>query len=467
MQYKFILLILVLALQNELLWSQNSTAQHLRHDIGVLAHDSLFGRGSGTPHEENAALFVAEEFRKAGLSPYLSEDQSFIHPFYFQNYHYFPSLFRLNDKGYSYGRDFGSVSGSSISDTIKLGIVSASGEFSREHNEDYTGKAVLLNLRGSRRWNRDLYEEDINRIKHLIHKGAAALLIYNAGNETFRDKLFNADSVPDFPVPVVYLSEALGREAEELEDAVCELSVIMNKNRKQSRNVMGFLDKGATQTIVIGAHYDHVGISGRDSAYIGNPGIHNGADDNASGTAVLMELARWAALQPDLKYNILFIAFGAEELGLYGSKHFCNSPEFNETNIAWMLNLDMVGRFDWNMKKQLFILGLGSSRDWNNHLEHINREGLSVKRIKGGPAFSDHHPFIQKGIPVIYFTTGLHNEYHKPVDDADQINYEGAARIVLYLEDLVSYMQGQASPSYRRIRGREHFYAVMRLLILK
>lgn len=466
MKHSFLFL-LPLLLVTSGVFSQNSAEHKLRYDIGVLAHDSMFGRGSGTQFELRAAYYVAQEFERAGLVPYYSESQSFIHNFNYHNYRYYENMLQLKGVDCKYGREFGVVAGSSVCDTLRLKMKIYKQSDLTTAAGIYKGKAVLFRLNGSKKWNRNEFAGAIEKMQLLEKMGAAALFIYDARNTTFRNQLFEADSMPEFSIPVLFLSQDLGRWAEEHNVEDCMVRVNMDKNRNQSRNVMGFLDKGASQTIIIGAHYDHVGISGPDSAYIGNPRIFNGADDNASGTAVMMELARWAVKQSDLRYNILFIAFGAEELGLYGSKHFCNSKLFAGTNIAWMLNLDMVGRFDWNRKKQLFILGLGSSRDWYKHLEHIDSKGFSVKKIKGGPAFSDHHPFVRKGVPVIYFTTGLHNEYHKPVDDAERINYEGAARITRYLEDLIFYMQGQAPPSFRKIRGREHFSAVMRLLILK
>jgi Zn-dependent M28 family amino/carboxypeptidase len=172
----------------------------------------------------------------------------------------------------------------------------------------------------------------------------------------------------------------------------------------------------------------------RDSRGTGpEPQIHNGADDNASGTAMMLELARWATSNKGLKYNYIFAAFSAEEKGLFGSKAFCSRSWVNNKNIVYMLNLDMVGRLGCQ-GDTLRALGVASSLVWDKLLETVEHPDFSIKKISGAPAFSDHSPFLKKDIPVIYFTTGLHPDYHTPKDDTELINFAGMTEIEAYLK---------------------------------
>ncbi|MBC9813609.1 M20/M25/M40 family metallo-hydrolase [Crocinitomicaceae bacterium CZZ-1] len=198
-------------------------------------------------------------------------------------------------------------------------------------------------------------------------------------------------------------------------------------------NVIGFLDNGAAKTIVIGAHYDHLGhgtIGGsRDTLNIGQ--IHNGADDNASGVAGLLELARVYA-QNDLKepFNLLFIAFGAEELGLLGSLHYTEHPVIPLEQVHWMLNMDMIGRY--NPENGVAVIGYGTSPAFAEIFEDITSD-IKFYTGKDGKGGSDQTSFYLKNIPVLFFHTGGHPDYHKSTDDADKIDYM-SLKAILELE---------------------------------
>ena len=202
---------------------------------------------------------------------------------------------------------------------------------------------------------------------------------------------------------------------------------------RQAENIIGFLDNGATHTIVIGAHYDHLGFGNfggtRDSSHIGQ--IHNGADDNASGVAGLLELARhYATNKVKEKYNILFIAFSAEELGLVGSRYWTENPTLPLSDIHWMLNMDMIGRYDPN--NGLAIIGYGTSSKFPKIFENITSD-IKFNKSKDGNGGSDQTSFYRKNIPVLFFHTGGHDDYHKATDDADKIDYK-ALKAILELE---------------------------------
>lgn len=202
-------------------------------------------------------------------------------------------------------------------------------------------------------------------------------------------------------------------------------------------NVIGFIDRKASKTIVIGAHYDHLGFGDENSLWSGDRAIHNGADDNASGVAMMLELARRIQLNPK-KYgdnNFLFIAFSGEEKGLWGSNYFCKNATIPTETISCMINMDMVGRL--NVEKVLAINGVGTSPIWMEKLPAIQVDGIKIVTSESGVGPSDHTSFYNTGIPALHFFTGQHGEYHKPTDDANLINYEGVVSVTNYIDQLL------------------------------
>ena len=209
-----------------------------------------------------------------------------------------------------------------------------------------------------------------------------------------------------------------------------------NELAVQAHNVIGFIDNSANKTVVITAHYDHLGYGGSGSKYKGPRQIHNGADDNASGTAALLELAHLIKNNKIKEHNnFLFIAFSAEEKGLLGSKYYVMNPSLNFNEINYVLNMDMLGRMEPGMA--LTIEGLGSSLIWESSLKEIECDAfpLTLKKRENGP--SDHAPFYEAGIPSLHFWTGKHDDYHKPSDDAEKINFEAESQIISFIEALI------------------------------
>ena len=215
------------------------------------------------------------------------------------------------------------------------------------------------------------------------------------------------------------------------------------------RNVVGFIDNQAEKTIVIGAHFDHLGFGGVGSLHRGDSAIHNGADDNASGTAALLALAEILKHQKH-QSNFLFIAFSGEENGLWGSNYFVKNPTIDLETVNFMINMDMVGRL--NEEKTLAINGVGTSPSFVSALDMVNADSLKLVTSESGVGPSDHTSFYLQDLPVLHFFTGQHEDYHKPSDDSEKINYEGLLKVVRYIERLVGKLDEESKLAFTKTK---------------
>ena len=206
------------------------------------------------------------------------------------------------------------------------------------------------------------------------------------------------------------------------------------KRKIEGINVVGFIDNKQKETIIIGGHYDHLGYGDFGSLYVGERAIHNGADDNASGVSILINLAK--SLENIKDYNYLFIAFSGEEHGLFGSSYFAKNPTIKLDNIRFMINFDMVGRL--NNKNTLAVNGVGTSSKWNDLLNKSNSFGFKLKTSASGIGPSDHTSFYLQDIPVLHFFTGQHEDYHKPSDDTEKINFNGMYEIHEFVKEIIT-----------------------------
>lgn len=223
---------------------------------------------------------------------------------------------------------------------------------------------------------------------------------------------------------------------------------------KTGVNVIGFLDNNAKNTIVIGAHYDHLGRGESGTSLGGKKSkkIHNGADDNASGTAGVIELARYFS-ENNIKENnnFLFICFSAEEDGIIGSKYFTAYPTLNMDEVNFMYNMDMIGRLNDSTKK-LMIYGIGTSPSFSDVFAHND---LTIITDSSGIGSSDHTSFYLKNIPSIHFFTGQHKDYHKPSDDADKINYQGMQEVLKLIATSVEKLDESPKLAFTPTKHRE------------
>jgi len=214
-------------------------------------------------------------------------------------------------------------------------------------------------------------------------------------------------------------------------------------------NVIGFMDHGAQNTIVIGAHYDHLGYGGFGSLYIGDvPQIHNGADDNASGVAGLLYLAD--ICKQFKHHNFLFIAFAGEERGLLGSNYYVKHATTDLSHVSFMLNMDMIGRL--KPERALAISGVGTAPEWMPVLEKLHIDSIQIVTTESGVGPSDHTSFYNEGIPVLHFFTGQHEDYHKPSDDTELINFPGMASVLKYITAVIADLDSKARLSFQETK---------------
>ncbi|WP_338039161.1 M28 family peptidase [Maribacter litopenaei] len=214
-------------------------------------------------------------------------------------------------------------------------------------------------------------------------------------------------------------------------------------------NVIGYIDNQADKTVIIGAHYDHLGMGGEGSLYAEGEAIHNGADDNASGVGVLLQLA--SKLRDTLtQSNYLIMAFSGEEMGLLGSNYFSKNPTIDLSKTNYMLNMDMVGRM--RDDKTLSISGTGTAPIWGQVL-NTNNPGFKLVLSESGWNSSDHTSFYLQDIPVLHFFTGQHEDYHKPSDDYDKLNYEGMEMITDYILSVIYDLDDDAKLAFRKTKN--------------
>jgi hypothetical protein len=291
----------------------------------------------------------------------------------------------------------------------------------------------------------DLNTSITNSAKQVEQKGATAIFLYNTSDKEDGLKFSGKEKTETVSIPIVYLTKDVARKYLLDESAMLDIKLKINitDKKRNASNVVGFIDNGAPSTVILGAHFDHLGYGEDNNSMLRNVTgqIHNGADDNASGTAALIELARLVKGSKYRNNNYLFIAFSGEELGLYGSKYFTQNPTINLDAVNYMINMDMVGRLN-DSSKTVTVGGYGTSPFWGEIYAIKGRKGLYAKDLSfrfdsSGTGPSDHTSFYLKNIPVLFYFTGLHTDYHKPSDDADKVNYVGEMNIVRHIMSVI------------------------------
>lgn len=407
----------------------------LRAHIGYLADDKLEGRRTGTPGETLAMNYIESQFREIGLLPKGSDN-------YIQ-------AFPVND-----GKQIGAGTRISINGTV---LEAGKDYFPFPYNPQASIEA--LPAVAIQEWGmpwfvdlKDKLDENQNNphfdLADYIHgytktakdKGASALLLFNSSTTDDKLAFDPKDKQEKTSIPVFYVNKAVAKKYFSDKSATLTLALrseITDKMRT-GHNVVGYIDNHAATTVVLGAHFDHLGYGedGNSMLRTGEHLIHNGADDNASGTAALIELARKLKTDPAKANNYLFIAFSGEELGLFGSKYYTENPTIDLKTVNYMINMDMVGRLN-DSSRVVTVGGFGTSPTWSEVLTNPAKAYFSYKFDSSGTGPSDHTSFYRKDIPVLFYFTGLHTDYHKPSDDADKINYKGEAMLVSSIQSLI------------------------------
>jgi aminopeptidase YwaD len=418
---------------------------NIQANVAYLADDAQEGRLTGTDGAYRSAQYIRNQFIQLGLKPFGTEDG--LVPFPFTQHikvRISPDpMCALPGKFYAMSAQSypisGSGSGQPMGKLIHLGF----GISAPEHgHDDYAGKPDLkgkiglidIGLPPLPHPHSPLaqYASLVRRIRTAEQKGLAGVLFYRKDTLTDKPSQNLSPRVPTASIPALFVDEDLSNQ----DGKPCRIEINLQKTTGTGYNVAFLQDNGANRTIVIGAHYDHVGWGEENSRYRGaTPAVHNGADDNASGVAAMLQVAHVLRQKPLAKYNVLYVAFSGEELGLLGSSAFVEHPELQHLNLRAMLNMDMVGRLE-KETKGLVINGVGTSPVFTSITDTLRLYGISVKTTESGVGPSDHASFYHKGIPAVHFFTGTHADYHMPSDDIGTLNLQG----ILEVSDYVAQM---------------------------
>ena len=408
----------------------------LQSHVSYLADDKLEGRRAGSNGEKLAMEYIAGQLEKAGLQPKGDNGTWY-------------QAFDIND-----GKDISKESYLLINGgEIKLPgyfpfigsptkLIEAAPSIALRE----AGMPWFLNLKEELENNKsnphfDVQAFILEQAKDAEKKKALALLVYNTGTAEDGLQFDGKEKAAPLGIPVIYVKKEIAKKyfADESATVEIKLKISFTDKKRIGHNVVAYIDNGAPGTVIAGAHFDHLGYGeDNNSMYRGaEKMIHNGADDNASGSAALIELAKMLKASKLKNNNYLLLAFSGEELGLFGSKYYTEHPTVDLAKANYMINMDMVGRLN-DSTKTVSIGGYGTSPVWGSLLAAISGDQAFISKYdSSGTGPSDHTSFYRKDIPVLFFFTGTHPDYHRPSDDADKINYTGEYRIVKYIYKII------------------------------
>lgn len=462
--------------------------------IKFLASDKLKGRGTGTPELDQAAEYVAREFKAAGLKPV---DSSYFQKFPVTTQAKLGGKNRLSltlqgkKTVLKFNEDFVPLNMSSSGDFSGGAVFVGYGISAPEYNyDDYAGldvagKVVVMLRREPQEtddkatFNGRVYTRhaqfDSKTTNAKLHGAKAAIILSDVLSSGYGEiEKFAKNAGPaNAGIPAIMvkgevgekLLEAAGLKLREIHEGIDKdmkprsqdlgnvsiaLRADVSREVRQVRNVVGYLPGESSEFLVIGAHYDHLGLGQQFSMapnMAGKP--HFGADDNASGTAGVIELAKRFGAMANRKRGILFMAFAGEELGLLGSSFFVNNPQLPLAKAVTMINMDMIGRVK---DGRVFVGGSGTGSSLKAVLDGTQSHGLKFDTSEtAGYGSSDHTSFTTKQVPVLFFFSGLHADYHKPSDTWDKINAVDAVRLLAYVGEVAEKLISQERPQYVRV----------------
>ena len=441
--------------------TDTATLDNLKSHIGYLADDKLEGRRTGTKGEELAVDYIRQQFVAIGLQPRGTE--SYTQSFIVNDGKKIDSVtsFSINNNTLETGRDYFPFP---YSPDMKLEALPSIAVQEADMPWFFDLKETLEENKSNPHF--DLADYIYKNAQKARDRGASAVILYNTS--ATEDKLvFNPkDRSEKLSIPVIYVNRTVAEKyfGDKTASLSLKLRVGISEKNRIGYNVIGYIDNKAATTVILGAHLDHLGYGedGNSRHTSHEAMIHNGADDNASGTAALIELGRQLKNSSARNNNYLLIAFSGEELGLYGSKYFTEHPTIDLKTVNYMINMDMVGRLN-DSSKVLTIGGYGTSPVWSTVItkdyfgpgDHSNKKTaplLTIKIDSSGTGPSDHTSFYRKDIPVLFYFTGLHTDYHKPTDDADKINYAGERLIIDHIRYVVESTDKQSKLAFLKTR---------------
>ncbi len=430
----------------------------LKQHITILSDDKMEGRETGTAGEKMAYEYLSAEFRKVGLLP--KGSAGYIQPFPFNAGSYMGSgnTLRIKKQSFIAGEQFYPLA-YSANKTFSGEIVHVKHGVCAPGMDDYAG---MENLSGKVFVMECGYPEGIDphsklaeyadlrtRIDSAAAKGAVAVIFINSDKDTENPSKKYSNRITPTMLPVIFANSDVAKAMIDTKRVLVTGVTEILKKEKTGHNVLGYIDNNAKQTVVIGAHYDHLGYGEEGSLYRGERAIHNGADDNASGTAGLIELARILKASDYKSNNYLFIAFSGEEMGLLGSNHLVKHFPMPVEQVNYMLNMDMIGRLK-PTDPVLIINGAGTSPEWNPAISAIVIDGVKPKTTESGVGPSDHTSFYLKDIPVLHFFSGTHDDYHKPSDDEHKINYAGQQKIMEFMLQIIAKLDTKGEIAFTK-----------------
>lgn len=428
------------------------TLANLEAHIRYLADDKLEGRRTGSPGEKLAGDYISIAFSGAGLQP-RGDNNGWLQAFEVNEGRLISpdSYFSVNDREFVLNKEYFPLTISAA------GTAAGSPAIALQES----GEPWFLDLKDLLEANQGSPHFDLGaairaKAKEYSKKGANALILYNTSKIADNLSYDRKDKPEPAVIPVLYITKEVKRKYLKDESASLDIKIKVGftEKKRTGHNVVGYLDNGAPNTVIIGAHYDHLGY-GEDSnsLYRGSERlIHNGADDNASGVAAAIELARLLKESRSQNNNYLFIAFSGEELGLFGSKYFVEHPTIDLKKVNYMINLDMIGRLR-DSTHTLIIGGYGTSPAWEEACNNAgDKKYFTLQYDSSGVGPSDHTSFYRKGIPVLFFFTGIHADYHKPTDDEDKINYPGELQVLKYIYAVVEKVNNKGRIAFAATR---------------
>ncbi|OAI54528.1 hypothetical protein AYO44_14795 [Planctomycetaceae bacterium SCGC AG-212-F19] len=497
-------------------WAADDPVEaRMRKDITYLASDECEGRGVDTKGIHKAADYIAEEFKRAGLKP-VTENPGYFQPFSISGGSKLESpntLVLRGPKGQEIEleinkqfRPMGLTGAGNLTNVpivfAGYGVVAPDIGYDDFKDVNVEGKIIVVIRKVPRAANQHTPFDGAKMNNHQglqtkisngeLKKAAAILLVNDADTAKNGDPLmdfnYTASAGGSNKLPAIHvkrsvldpiLQSSLGAGIPELERDIdadlkprsaalegwtASLEVNVKRQTVAAKNIVGVLEGAgplAKETVVIGAHYDHLGYGGFGSLAKNLKGqaIHYGADDNGSGTTTIMELARRFGAKKDREgRRLVFIAFSGEERGLLGSEHYCRNPLLPLDATAAMVNLDMVGRLradEKTNKDKLTVYGTGTAKTFDKLIDSLNEKyQFQMAKVPGGMGPSDHASFYMRKIPVFFLFTNDHSDYHRPSDTADKINVPGMKKIADLTTDLVEQLATMPQrPEYVQVAG--------------